>query len=588
MMIYKIQNYILIYKILHMKKTILSTFFWLFIILLQPVFSQEKSDKIVEIDGKKYYLHTVQKRESLYSISKTYKVDVRKIRAANNMTQGLVVGSTIKIPLKDERFTYHTVKKKQTLYSISRKYGMAVERILKYNPRARQGIEVGQELRIPNSEFEVTADTEIDYNEDLTTSDTIDVPGDIPSVIEYVESPCRDYVYEGESFKIALLLPLFLDNNHIRWKDSEKKENIIFYKNSKYFLEFYQGVLLALDSLRKNGVNADVYVYDTEKDSLKITSILQQEEMPEMDLIIGPVYPENLKIAADFANSHNINIVSPLAAQKDLLYNYGRLFQVNASMETRVQKVAVFLNNVPNKNIIIIHHNTNYEKKVISYYKKYLKHPLLDSVPIKYVNFKTDRYLQSLRRYLKHDSANVVIVPSEQRIFTTDMVTRLNTWADRYNLTVIGTSAWERYPNIELDYYHTLKIHYHSTAFVDYERSRIKHFIRKYRSIYHEDPSHYSFQGYDVMHYFLTTLKKYGPQFQACIDSNYEGLQCDFKFKRVRFPIVDNNSNESSIQMRGGFENHGVNIIIMNEDFYPVTIDADKNHLDIIEEPDDG
>lgn len=42
-----------------------------------------KSRKIVNINGKEYYLHTVEKGQTLFSISKTYNVDVRDIYEAN-------------------------------------------------------------------------------------------------------------------------------------------------------------------------------------------------------------------------------------------------------------------------------------------------------------------------------------------------------------------------------------------------------------------------------------------------------------------------------------------------------------------------
>ena len=58
-----------------------------------------KSDKTETVDGKKYYIHSVEKGQTLYSISKTYSVTV-DIIISNNQTasQGLKQGDKLKIP----------------------------------------------------------------------------------------------------------------------------------------------------------------------------------------------------------------------------------------------------------------------------------------------------------------------------------------------------------------------------------------------------------------------------------------------------------------------------------------------------------
>ena len=45
------------------------------------------------------------------------------------------------------------------------------------------------------------------------------------------------------------------------------------------YSDYYKGLLLALDSLKNNGLKANVYTFDTNGDTEKITEILQKPEM---------------------------------------------------------------------------------------------------------------------------------------------------------------------------------------------------------------------------------------------------------------------------------------------------------------------
>ena len=107
----------------------------------------EKSQKIVYIDGAKYYIHTVRSGETIYSLSKLYGVGEQVIVASNpSLSAGLKADQNIKIPVTGSvkpqasekklkrKFDMHYVESGETLYAISRKYEISVETILEDNP----------------------------------------------------------------------------------------------------------------------------------------------------------------------------------------------------------------------------------------------------------------------------------------------------------------------------------------------------------------------------------------------------------------------------------------------------------------------
>jgi LysM repeat protein len=103
--------------------------------------SAQISGRLEEIGGKPYYIHTVEKGQTLYSLSKLYNCDINAITAANPGTDaGIQVGSQIRIPAAsakvkgqsiadsngDRKYLLHVVQKKETLYSISNQYNIDI------------------------------------------------------------------------------------------------------------------------------------------------------------------------------------------------------------------------------------------------------------------------------------------------------------------------------------------------------------------------------------------------------------------------------------------------------------------------------
>lgn len=122
-------------------------------IVAQDFQAQRSSATIME-NGQKYYVHQVEKGNTLYNISKTYGVSSSIIREENpDLKDGLKLGMELKIPYhlaQSTDFIYHIVKKKETLYQISKIYNVKVEDITSINEISNEEISEGQYLKIPS------------------------------------------------------------------------------------------------------------------------------------------------------------------------------------------------------------------------------------------------------------------------------------------------------------------------------------------------------------------------------------------------------------------------------------------------------
>lgn len=117
-------------------------------------FQAQRSSATIMENGQKYYVHQVEKGNTLYNISKAYGVSTTIILKENpGLKEGLKLGMELKIPYhlsQSTDFIYHIVKKKETLYQISKIYNVKVEDIIRLNEISNEEISEGQYLKIPS------------------------------------------------------------------------------------------------------------------------------------------------------------------------------------------------------------------------------------------------------------------------------------------------------------------------------------------------------------------------------------------------------------------------------------------------------
>lgn len=100
--------------------------------------------------------YTVVSGDTLYGISNQYGVSVSELINLNNVDPNkLQIGQVLKIPITsgtnpNNTITY-TVKKGDTLYSLAQKYGTSVDQIIKLNNLKSNTLQIGQQLKIPET-----------------------------------------------------------------------------------------------------------------------------------------------------------------------------------------------------------------------------------------------------------------------------------------------------------------------------------------------------------------------------------------------------------------------------------------------------
>jgi LysM repeat protein len=559
-------------KINNMKQRILFVVFFLFSGWFCNVSAQEiiLSTKTETVDGKTYYLHTVQTGQTVYSISKAYSVTPKDIYDANPaLNNSLPAGSVIRIPELKESLPAgllkHVVTEGETLYKISETYKVDVADILKSNPGLTTVISVGQVIGIPvltKKETElVTYETHLvqggetlysiasrhntsvkdlmainsGLTETLTVGQSIKVPvvkqpfGTTTEIIKPTNDTDCEPIEKLKEYHIALMIPFYLESSVSI--DTSSTKNASSYK-SLSFIQFYEGAQMALDSLRKAGFNAKVYIYDVADDTTKTASILQKPEFENMNLIIGPFFSSNFKIVAKWALQHEVPVVNPFTAKSDLLTGNPFAFKILPSADNEAMQYATFINsNYPKCNVVIA---CNDKTQVLAeaIYKK-LKIIRGDSVGLYRYLYSTEG-LAGISKNISADKINVVITLVEGEAFVSSFLRSMNGFTKNNKIILFGTKNWESYSSIDLAYLQNLNTHICANYFVDFSKSEVVKLFSDFREKYRTEPDYYGVEGYDITLYFSHALMKYGKGFYRCLKQDKSDMLFDtFTFESL-------------------------------------------------------
>ncbi len=534
-------------------------FFTLVIVLGMNIisFSQEDVSIIISksfetVNGQKFYLHKVEKGQTLYSISKTYQVDV-KILETDTHNLNLKIGQILYIPYKQENEAKyntiedsinktHIVLSKETLYGISKKYNVDEEDLISLNPELKEGLKIGMSIRIPSQN-----------NVKSVGKSQLPKIKDIDKTVKPEEKKVLKQK-TVDTFNIALLIPLYLSSSKeiiIENLQVERKTADNF-KSFKY-IQFYEGFMLVADSLSKLGLKIKIYTFDVPEDSAINLNFLKKNELAKMDLIIGPFFYKAFKQVAEFAKSQDIPIINPFSERRNIIDNFPNVFKLIPSYQNQANCIAKYLvDSFPNSNVLLIHNNKDVEKKKAETIKKAVneqyKQNITNEGSVKEIIYNQVGFA-GLQSKISKNRDNILITLIENEIFVTGFVSKLRNMSDQ-NLTLIAPIQWKSFDKIESEYFLNLNTHFFEPSFVDYQDDATKSFILNFREKFTVEPNEMAFTGHDIALFFLSALFQYGSDFKNHLSEiKVKTLQTNYNFEK----LSDNN----------GFENTFVNIYKM-------------------------
>lgn len=483
------------------------------------------SQETITKDGINYFLHKVEKGQTVYSICKVYEVTPEILLEDNpSLISGLKEGSTILIRQggkKQVTYLKHIVRWYDSLSSLAKKYGVSEADIIKTNSLQDGRLVVRQMLLIPDS----TATYTLPENPAIVQMADSIIASQKQTNDYYKSQTVPDYKlaasdYSNYKFIVSLVLPL----GSTKVETSEMDAN---------FLDFYEGFLLAVEDMKSAGMNINLHVIDMH-DYPSADILAQSGKLDNSNLIIGPIFEKNVTPVLTHAHNLDIPVVSPMDSKTEyLVANHEGFFQVNTS-NYHVQ--SSLLSSIPKGNhVTVIYEESGQDKELVDLTKSLLSEMGIRYNTISYNVLSGRGMTPKIGEKLLSDSMNAVVVPSNQEAFVSDVLRNLNLLKTMsgFDITIYGTSKWRTFESMDINSYHAMNLHIALQHYIDFNDKNVKKFIYRYRALYGCEPNPYSYQAYDVARYFLEELYSKGPKFYKNGDGTTKRLlQSDLRFER--------------------------------------------------------
>lgn len=331
---------------------------------------------------------------------------------------------------------------------------------------------------------------------------------------------------EAKASVVSLILPLSLDK--LAPGQNYSPADL---KKANMSVEYYQGFKLGLDSATAQGANFKLQVFDS-KDDAAIHSLGLNPQVKNGDLIVGPIFPEDIKVFAGMFSYSRKPIVSPLSPASPGLFNNQNLVTMTPPLEYHAKGAATYIaTRLKPKKVFILNSGFAEEKLYTSPFKRTLDS--LSKRKIQVVTITVVRgNLTPLVPKLSATDENVFLVASTKQAFLMVTLKSLDTLSKKYPVTLFGHPNWEKYAFLKANLLQRLKTHITSTDKVDYKSPEVNTFIRLYRRTYRADPTDFAIKGFDEGLYFGQLLAREDDSFRRVEQNDFTGLHNSFHFEK--------------------------------------------------------
>ena len=417
----------------------------------------------------------------------------------------------------DQIRSTHKVKRKETIFGIAKMYNLSVEDLINANPAMKEpGYELkkGEVINIPPAKSDTKQTT---YAEKPAA----------PAANQAI--PANDV--RQREIRVGVMLPLHNANG-----------------DGKRMVEYYRGILMACDSLKKTGISINVHAWNAAEDA-DMSKILQDPAAAKCDIIFGPLYSKQMQVLSDFVEKNDIRLVVPFSINAPQLLTNRNIFQIWQS-PTNINEATIvhYLEKFKDYHPVFIDCNDSTSKKGVFTFglRRQLEGRGID-YGITNLKSSEDVFSRSFSRTQK----NMVILNTGRSPELGVAFAKIN--GLKFNnpsleISMFGYNEWLMYTNSHLENFYKYDTYIPSHFYYNPLSSQTERLEQKYRRNFRTDMQNtlprFALTGFDHAFFFLKGLHKYGKTFN--------GAAGMFGYPPVQTPLVFERMGN------GGLQNHSI------------------------------
>ena len=334
--------------------------------------------------------------------------------------------------------------------------------------------------------------------------------------------------------KVAVLAPLYLDSAFTDYIYQLGDKSIPQYILTG--LDFYNGVMLAVDSLQKENANIEVWVYDTKKEGTDINAILKGMSFLNFSMMVVSLNnPAEQKSVSDFSFANNIPVISATYPNDANITANPFFVLLNSTLKAHIDGIYKYVQqNYSAARPVFITRNGILESKIFTDFKEN------DSLPAARLRYRTltlndDISIENLIPYLDSNKTNVLICGSLNTEFAGNIAETL-CQNPQYRTVLIGMPNWDGIHHLNKLNCGNIEIIYSSPYNFSRTDSTGYHINQVYHSKFFARPSDMVYKGYEAMYHFTHLLLDYKNEFINHLSDNKYIIANNFYFSPVILP----------------------------------------------------
>ena len=335
--------------------------------------------------------------------------------------------------------------------------------------------------------------------------------------------------------KVAVFIPLYAD----QFFDTVTiaSEQTTLPKSILPGLEFYNGVMMAIDSLNIDKARVEINIYDTKQTAYSLPDLMKKPELSDVGLIIAAITnTAELKIFAEHALSKSIPLISATYPNYVGISQNPYFVLLNSSFRAHIEGLYKHMQKYYASNTII---GITKKGATEDYIKNYIIKANTNSntipLKIKWVNLDGNRInTVNLAASLDSTKNNIILVASAEESFGLNVVKKLSSYED-YQTTAIGMPTWEGIKELDKPDCKNVDVVF-STPFLYYSQNLAlsSEVNKKYKEKYFSRPSDMVFKGFEITYHFTKLLNKHKDSLVYNLDDKDFTLFNQFKLEAVK------------------------------------------------------
>ena len=390
------------------------------------------------------------------------------------------------VRLFEKEYYKYDVKPKETIFSICKRFNISEAELLSMNPFiSNDGLQAGQTLMIPVKKANAS-----DKKERVSNNN------DSVKLVKEKEKPKKIIFTSVDKPRITVFLP---------FAPTETPG-----VNDRY-IEFYEGFLLAVDSLRNLGLSFEVQALESGDGTEIIKNAILTGKLAKTDYCIGGINQEQITLLADWAKENKKILILPFTSHVPELENNPFLYQTNSPHNYMFDLLSGYSVNHFGKSSNIIFLNSasdgsDINSKLLPQIKSKLKKANKSYVEVKY-----DGTLDNLSKVMVDNRENVILPSPVSLNETSRLVTSLSAYAKQYphrKITLLGYPEWQAMNKTYQKKLYELNTYIYSNFYANNQEQNVRNFQIHFNQTFGKNLLNtypkYGMIGYDVATYFIS------------------------------------------------------------------------------------